>query len=144
ELASAFPTAGAVYHWAALLGGPAWGWVTAMMNLVGMVAMVGAIDLTCAEAIAATLGLGGRGASLVVFFAILALHAVLNVASVRLVAWLNDFSATVHIVGVVVLVGALLALGRANGAGFLLDTSFTARGGGGYALGFVSALVLGM
>src|ERR1700679_1223792 len=26
ELASAFPTAGALYHWSALLGGPAWGW----------------------------------------------------------------------------------------------------------------------
>src|SRR5580693_10217428 len=26
ELASAFPTAGALYHWAALFGGPGWGW----------------------------------------------------------------------------------------------------------------------
>src|ERR1700678_1385094 len=26
ELASAFPTAGAMYHWAALLGGKGWGW----------------------------------------------------------------------------------------------------------------------
>src|SRR5271170_5644208 len=40
ELASAFPTAGAMYHWAALLGGPGWGWFVAMMNLVGQLAIV--------------------------------------------------------------------------------------------------------
>src|SRR5579871_6323068 len=37
ELASAFPTAGALYHWSALLGGARFGWVTAMLNLVGQV-----------------------------------------------------------------------------------------------------------
>ncbi len=29
QLASAFPTAGAMYHWASILGGPGWGWFTA-------------------------------------------------------------------------------------------------------------------
>src|SRR5438067_3519227 len=29
ELASAFPTAGALYHWSALLGGKGWGFFTA-------------------------------------------------------------------------------------------------------------------
>src|SRR3984885_12641497 len=38
ELASAFPTAGALYHWAAVLGGPGAGWFTAMLNLVGQIA----------------------------------------------------------------------------------------------------------
>src|ERR1700683_3673535 len=57
ELASAFPTAGALYHWAAWLGGPGWGWFTAMMNLVGQLAIVAAIDLGCAQMAAATLGL---------------------------------------------------------------------------------------
>src|SRR5271155_1630026 len=49
ELASAFPTAGAMYHWAALLGGPGWGWFTATMNIVGQMAIIGAIDLGCAQ-----------------------------------------------------------------------------------------------
>jgi amino acid transporter len=39
ELASAFPTAGALYQWSALLGGAGWGWMTAAMNLVGQVAI---------------------------------------------------------------------------------------------------------
>ena len=52
ELASAFPTAGALYHWAALLGGARVGWTTAMLNLVGQLGIVAAIDLACAQAMA--------------------------------------------------------------------------------------------
>src|SRR6476620_1702780 len=105
ELASAFPTAGALYHWSALLGSAGWGWMTAAMNLVGQVAIVAAIDYGCASELAATLGLSGR-APFVLLAVILASHALFNAFSVRLVAWLNDFSATVHILGVVVIVGA--------------------------------------
>src|SRR6266487_1920851 len=34
ELASAYPTSGGMYHWAASLGGPAWGWFTAWFNIL--------------------------------------------------------------------------------------------------------------
>lgn len=143
ELASAFPTAGALYHWSALLGSAGWGWVTAAMNLVGQVAIVAAIDFGCASELAATLGLGGR-APLVLLAAILASHALFNAFSVRLVAWLNDFSATVHILGVVILVGALLAFGRAQPLSFLAHTGFTTRADGSAVLGFANGLVLSM
>ena len=143
ELASAFPTAGALYHWSALLGSSGWGWMTAAMNLVGQVAIVAAIDFGCASELAATLGLGGR-APFYLLAAILASHALFNAFSVRLVAWLNDFSATVHILGVVILVGALLALGRAQPVSFLAFTGFTTRSDGNLALGFANGLVLSM
>src|SRR5262249_15125504 len=67
ELASAFPTAGALYHWSALLGGPGWGWVTAAMNIVGQIAIVAAIDYGCASELAATLGLSPRAAYVLLF-----------------------------------------------------------------------------
>ena len=31
QVASAFPTAGGLYHWSALLGGRGWGWACAMI-----------------------------------------------------------------------------------------------------------------
>src|SRR5206468_856031 len=34
EVASAFPTAGGLYHWSAILGGKGWGWATAWFNSV--------------------------------------------------------------------------------------------------------------
>ncbi len=143
ELASAFPTAGALYHWSALLGGPAWGWFTAMMNLVGQVAIVAAIDLVCAQSFVATAS-WPTTSTLPVFAVILISHGVLNAISVRLVAWLNDFSATVHIVGVIVIVGALFLFGKSQPLSFAVKTGFSTRPDGNYALGFLNALVLGM
>src|SRR5262249_46157937 len=37
QIASAFPTAGGLYHWASILGGRGWGWATAWFNLAGLV-----------------------------------------------------------------------------------------------------------
>ena len=143
ELASAFPTAGALYHWSALLGSAGWGWLTAATNLVGQVAIVAAIDYGCASELAATLGLTGR-APLFLLAAILASHALVNAFSVRLVAFLNDFSATVHILGVIVIVAALLAFGRSQPVSFLAQTGFTTRTDGNVTFGFMNGLVLSM
>src|SRR5947209_11388129 len=44
QIASAFPTAGGLYHWAAILGGKGWGWVTAWCNLAGLVTVVAAVN----------------------------------------------------------------------------------------------------
>ncbi len=143
ELASAFPTAGALYHWSALLGGPAAGWMVAATNLVGQVAIVAAIDFACAKALQSTLSLGDA-MRLPLFFAIIATHAAINLRSIRLVAWLNDFSATVHVVGVVVLVALLAIFGRAQPVSFLGHGGFTMRDDHVYWLGFLNALTLGM
>lgn len=45
QIASAFPTAGGLYHWAAILGGRGWGWVTAWFNLAGLVTLLAAINV---------------------------------------------------------------------------------------------------
>src|SRR5437868_11091794 len=36
QVASAFPTAGGLYHWSAILGGNGWGRATAWLNLGGL------------------------------------------------------------------------------------------------------------
>jgi len=45
QLASTFPTAGGLYHWAAILGGRGWGWTTAWFNLIGLVTVLAAINV---------------------------------------------------------------------------------------------------
>jgi amino acid transporter len=141
ELASAFPTAGALYHWSALLGGPTYGWLTAAINITGQIAIVAAIDFACANELAATLRMGPSAAYALVI-AIVASHAVVNALSVWLVARLNDFSATVHIVGVLLIVSALFIV-RVQPIGFLA-VPFTARSDGDVNAGLVSGLVLSM
>lgn len=45
QVASAFPTAGGLYHWSSILGGRGWGWVTAWFNLVGLITVLSAINV---------------------------------------------------------------------------------------------------
>ncbi len=45
QLASAFPTAGGLYHWSAILGGKGWGWLTAWFNLAGLVTVLASINV---------------------------------------------------------------------------------------------------
>jgi amino acid transporter len=108
-LPAAFPTSGGNYYWASQLGGPGWGWFTAWFSIVGLIANVAAVDYGCAQFVTPLLGLSsGTKTVLLVYTVILASHGLLNHYGIRLVAWLNDFSVTVHIVGVVLIVGALL------------------------------------
>src|SRR6266581_8770581 len=44
QVASAFPTAGGLYHWASILGGKGWGWITAWFNLAGLLTVVAAVN----------------------------------------------------------------------------------------------------
>ncbi len=109
ELASALPTSGAMYHWSSMLGGKAWGWFTAWFNIVGNVTLLAAVDYGCAKFLAPLLGIDATGRNLlIVYAAILISHALINHFGIRLVAWLNDFSVTVHILGVIVICGALI------------------------------------
>jgi amino acid transporter len=111
ELASAYPTAGALYHWAATLGGKGWGWFTAWMNLVGQVAVVAGVDYAFADFLRPMLGLpDGRGTTLALYAAVLASHGLLNHVGIGLVTLLNELSAWLHLAGAALLVGTLVVL----------------------------------
>ncbi len=45
QIASAYPTAGGLYHWGSILGNRFTGWVTAWFNLLGLVTVLGAINV---------------------------------------------------------------------------------------------------
>lgn len=45
QVASAFPTAGGLYHWAAILGGRFWGYLVGWLNLAGLVTVLAAINV---------------------------------------------------------------------------------------------------
>jgi amino acid transporter len=60
------------------------------------------------------------GNLLLVYGGILLSHGVINHFGIRLVARLNDLSVTVHIVGVLVIVAALLIFAPRQPAGFFL------------------------
>lgn len=44
QVASAFPTAGGLYHWASILGGRGCGWATAWFNLAGLITVLATVN----------------------------------------------------------------------------------------------------
>jgi amino acid transporter len=128
ELASAFPTAGALYHWASILGGTGAGWATAWFNTLGQFAITCTIDYGLAEFVVGLLKLeADRPHTLAVFTVILASHGVLNHVGVRIVSALNMVSAWYHVAGVVLLVGAVGFFAPMQPVSFLF-TSHTHQG----------------
>jgi amino acid transporter len=107
ELASSMPTSGAMYHWACRLGGTGWGWFTAWFNIVGQLAALAGIDYGCALFVAPLIGLTTASGVMIVYAAVLLSHALINHLGIRLVARLNDLSVTVHVVGVIAIVGSV-------------------------------------
>ena len=119
ELASALPTSGAMYHWSSRLGGKGWGWFTAWFNIGGNLTLLAAVDYGCAKFVMPLVGLEASNRNLLlVFAAILTSHALFNHFGIRLVAWLNDLSVAVHIIGIVAIVGALLLFAPKQPASF--------------------------
>lgn len=104
QVASAFPTAGGLYHWASILGGKGWGWLTAWFNLVGLIAVLSAINVGTYLFLASSLGplvgfnLGdlNPGTSfiyqLIGVLLITSSQALFNHLGIRLTTKLTDFS----------------------------------------------------
>jgi amino acid permease (GABA permease) len=122
EVCSSFPTAGGLYYWAAKLAPRnATGW----FNFLGQVAVTAGIDFGAAFFLNALLDLQfGFDArpwhTILLFGLILLLHGLLNTFGVRVVALLNNVSVWWHILGVLVIVGALAILpDKHQSAGFV-------------------------
>ncbi len=142
ELCSALPTSGGMYHWSAELGGPMWAWFTAWLNIVGLVAMIAGIDYGCALFLVPLLGIESKPSTLIIVYGLLLLsQAVINHYSTRWIAWLNDLSVTVHIVGVAVLIGALWVFAPKRPIGFLIQATTSSHIHGSYIWLFMLGLL---
>jgi amino acid transporter len=124
EIASAIPTAGAMYHWSSLLGGPGWGWFTAWFNLVGQIATTAGIDYALAAFIVDLLG-WAPGALLPLYAALLLSQTLLNHYGIRAVAKFNDVSVWYHIVVTLAVCAAFWWLAPRQPLSFAFKTGFT-------------------
>jgi amino acid transporter len=124
ELCSAYPTSGAMYHWAAALGGPASGWFVAWLNIVGLIAALAGINFSCAQFVLPFLGITASATNVFLMFAFtLVGHGLINHYGVRLVALLNNTSVIVHIAGVAAIVGLVFWLAPLQPVKFLASAA---------------------
>ncbi|MDI9408179.1 MAG: amino acid permease [Candidatus Pacebacteria bacterium] len=118
QIASAYPTAGGLYHWASILGGKGYGWVTAWINLLGLVFVVASIvaglyDPFFKTLIAPLIGIDPASltAGHQIFFmgAMIALWAWLNHRGINIVSKLTDWSGYLIMLTALLLVIGVLA-----------------------------------
>src|SRR3954468_11903990 len=100
HVASAFPTAGGLYHWSSILGGKGWGWATAWFNLAGLVFVTAAVNVGTyglfVNFVAPQLGIDPTHLTLahqmLGVAAIVVSHALFNHFGIRVTTLLTDFS----------------------------------------------------
>lgn len=116
QISSAYPTAGGLYHWGSILGNRFTGWLAAWLNLLGLVTVLGAINVGTFYfffgAFGSYFGIEDTLMHRVVFVAaITGLQALINHFGIGLTAKLTDFSgylifATAILLTIVCLVSA--------------------------------------
>ncbi|MBI3504167.1 MAG: amino acid permease [Proteobacteria bacterium] len=140
EIASAIPTAGAMYHWSAVLGGPGWGWFTAWFNFIGQMTITAGIDYGIAIFLAGLLGTESHALILAMYAALLVSHGLVNHYGIRIVAFMNDFSAWYHIALTAAIVVAFVGFAPRKPLSFAFMTGFTTAKSG-YAWAFLVGLL---
>jgi amino acid transporter len=142
EVASAMPTAGAIYYWSSKLGSPVWGWFSGWFNLIGQIGVTAAIDYGAAIFWTSLMNLWFPSVGtdthtvFITFSAIVAVHLLLNLNGVRLLALLNTVSAWWHMAGVVVIVFVLAIVpDHHQSASFVFTKTLNASGFSGTGFG---------
>lgn len=101
QIASAYPTAGGLYHWSSILGGRFWGWATAYVNLLGLLFVIPAVnvflylvakDLWFGAVLGWDVSTWSLTTQVVAVGAITAAQALLNHFGIRLTTLLTDFA----------------------------------------------------
>jgi amino acid transporter len=156
QIASAYPTAGGLYHWASILGGRGFGWAAAWFNLLGLIFVVSSVDVGVWTLFANLIGadyLGLDPATLLpdttrpmaeqvaskaywvqaaAIAVILASQALFNHKGIRLTTRLTDFSGYLIFAVAIILTLALLAYAPSLDISRLFTFgNFTGDAGGG-------------
>jgi amino acid transporter len=122
ELVSAYPTSGGIYWWASKMGGPAAGFYTGWLNLIGLLAVTASVAYGCATFLDLTLQTLSDSYKhsyslsrvFLLFIVILAVAAALNIFSGHLLAIINNISVWWHVAGVAVVIAILAFVPKAH------------------------------
>lgn len=116
ELVSAYPTSGGIYWWAAKLGGPAAGFFTGWLNLIGLLAVTASVAYGAATFLDLTISTISTGWAdsysltrvFLLFVVILVLASLANIFSGHLLAVINNISVWWHVAGAAIVILVLI------------------------------------
>lgn len=113
QIASAYPTAGGLYHWSSILGGRFWGWLTAWFNLIGLITVLSAINVGTFGFFVGAFGQvlhisAGYWPQLAFMIVLTGLQGLVNHLGIKLTSRLTDLSGYLILAGAVILTAVLL------------------------------------
>ena len=116
ELVSAYPTSGGIYWWASKMGGPAAGFFTGWLNLVGLLAVTASVAYGAATFFDLTISTVSKSWAdnysltriFIEFVVIFLLAAVINIFRSHLLAVVNNISVWWHVAGAAIVVLILI------------------------------------
>ncbi len=148
ELVSAYPTSGGIYWWAAKMGGPAAGFFTGWLNLIGLLAVTASVAYGAATFLDLTISTVSSGYRdsysltrvFIWFVVILLLAALANIFSGHLLAIVNNISVWWHVAGAAIVILVLIVIPDTHQS---VSFVFTDRiNNSGFSSGFYWFLVL--
>jgi amino acid transporter len=141
QIASAYPTAGGLYHWASILGGRGWGWATAWVNLTGLTFVIASVNVgvfelfknlileTIFHVSAGHWGVWHQAAGVVI---LAASQGALNHFGMRLTTKLMDFSGVlIFLVAITLTVAMLFSMEPFDFKRLFTFVNLTGAAGGG-------------
>jgi amino acid transporter len=116
ELVSAYPTSGGIYWWASKMGGPAAGFFTGWLNLIGLLAVTASVAYGAATFLDLTISTVSDGYAenysltrvFLWFILIMVLAAVANIFKGHLLAVINNISVWWHVAGAAIVILVLV------------------------------------
>ena len=117
QIASAYPTAGGLYHWSSILGGRGWGWATAWVNLLGLIFVIASVNvgvyllfqqLVLTNILGLDVSKWGLTEQAIAVALIAASQALFNHFGIRLTTRLTDFAGYLILVTAAVLILTML------------------------------------
>ncbi|MFO1067019.1 MAG: amino acid permease [Geminicoccaceae bacterium] len=142
QIASAYPTAGGLYHWASILGGRGYGWVCAWINLLGLIFVVASVnvgvyllfkDLILTGLLGWDTSAWGFSQQVVAVVLITLTQGLFNHFGIKTTTAITDFSGYLILVVAVVLTLTFLVWGATFDLSRLFDfVNNTGEPGGGF------------
>ncbi|HEX2894705.1 MAG TPA: amino acid permease [Marmoricola sp.] len=116
ELVSAYPTSGGIYWWASKLGGPAAGFFTGWLNLIGLLAVTASVaygaatflDLTISTVSSSYAHSYSLTRVFIWFIVIMVLAGAANIFKGHLLAAINNISVWWHVAGAAIVILVLI------------------------------------
>lgn len=151
QIASAYPTAGGLYHWSSILGGRGWGWATAWINLLGLVFVVASVNVGVYAlfrdlVLAGVFGVDVSGFTvthqIIAVAIITTAQALFNHFGIKVTTILTDFSGYLIFVVAILLTLMFLIWGAGHDFSRIVTfTNNTGDAGGGYVPSGRTAIV---